>query len=67
MLTVENVCLFMHSIENETKQKIENKKVYYRSINVIIPGLSLEKNLCAMIFNLLQFKIHINLKSDGEN
>jgi Leucine-rich repeat (LRR) protein len=67
----ENKCLFMHSIEREVKRNVANGKYkFFKSINLIsndFHDLTVGYKYCEFTFELLQFKIHWNLKSDFEN
>jgi hypothetical protein len=62
-------CIFMHSLERTIQRNIDNKYVYYRSINLLTQDTNSiqEKDSCDLKLNLLQFKIHLNLKNDYEN
>jgi insulin-like growth factor-binding protein complex acid labile subunit len=59
-------CFFMHSIERVIRRNVSNKYIFYKSINLLT--LNSENDLdCELTFQFLQFKIHLNLKSDFEN
>jgi hypothetical protein len=59
-------CFFMHSIERVVRRNVSNKYIFYKSINLLT--LNSENDLdCELTFQFLQFKIHLNLKSDFEN
>jgi Leucine-rich repeat (LRR) protein len=59
-------CFFMHSIERVVRRNASNKYIFYKSINLLT--LNSENDLdCELTFQFLQFKIHLNLKSDFEN
>ena len=68
LMVTEYKCIFMHSIYRELKRSILNKYNFYKSINLITnASLIYDLNQCELTFHLLQFKIHLNLKSDYEN
>jgi hypothetical protein len=59
-------CFFMHSIERVVRRNVSNKYLFYKSINLLT--LKSENDLdCELTFQFLQFKIHLNLKTDFEN
>ena len=68
MMVSEFKCIFMHSLERTVQRNVDNKYVYYRSINLLTQNTNSyqEKNSCDLKLNLLQFKIHLNLKNDYE-
>jgi Leucine-rich repeat (LRR) protein len=69
MLVSEFKCIFMHSLERTIQRNVDNKYVYYRSINLLTQYTNSiqEKDTCDLKLTLLQFKIHLNLKNDYEN
>jgi Leucine-rich repeat (LRR) protein len=71
LLITEDQCMLI-KFKNEFKaeRSVENRYLFYRSLNLISPNFNYEKNqtfLCDLTFKLLQFRIHFNLKSDYEN
>ena len=69
-VVVANKCIFILSIERKVQRIVGNRFIFYKSINLITPDFSYDANTaakCELVFNLLQFKIHLNLKSDQEN
>ena len=58
-----NKCVFMFSVEREMQRNIMNKFLFFRSINLVAMDYLLS---CELTFHLLQFNIHLNLKSDAE-
>jgi Leucine-rich repeat (LRR) protein len=65
-----NNCIFMFAINRTIQRNIRDTYIYYRSLNLMSFGVSIEHNLsyfCNLTFNLIQFNIHFNLKSDYEN
>jgi hypothetical protein len=69
MMVSEFKCIFMHSLERTIQRNVDNKYVYYRSINLLIQDTNLiqERDSCDLKLGLLQFKIHLNLKNDDQN
>ena len=65
-LVVANKCVFMRSIERKVQRNIFNRFVFFRSLNLITFESNFEDE-CHLAFNLLQFKIHFNLRSDYQN
>ena len=60
----------MQSTERLMQRNIANRYVFYKSLNVITPHHFIWTNLtfeCNLIFHFLQFKFHLNLKTDEEN
>jgi Leucine-rich repeat (LRR) protein len=70
-IIVKNVCLFIQIFERNVQRNISNKLIYYKSLNLILNKsdllLSSSSSWCGITFHLLQFKIHLNLKTDYEN
>ena len=73
-IIVSNKCIFMISMDREIQRNISNKYIFYKSINLITHGINQFNDSsngidskCTFTFNMLQFKIHYNLKSDYEN
>ena len=68
MLVSEFKCIFMHSLERTIQRNVDNKYVYYRSINLLTQYTNSiqEKDSCDFKLNLLQSKIHLNLKNNYE-
>jgi len=68
MMVSEFKCIFMHSLERTVQRNVDNKYVYYRSINLLTQDTNSiqERDSCDLKLNLLQFKIHLNLKNDYE-
>ena len=64
-------CIFMHSIERIIQRNVSNIYIFYKSINLITQKYSKysieTRNYCEFTFELLQFKLHLNLKNDYEN
>ena len=62
-------CIFMHSIQRKVVRDISNKYVFYKSLNILDNSSNLNKddNYCDLRLQLLQFKVHLNLKLDYEN
>jgi hypothetical protein len=65
----ENKCIFMHSIERVIKRSVANGTYkFYKSINLISNDSHFyDEKLCELSLEFLQFKIHLNLKTDYEN
>ena len=66
----EYKCIFMHSIKRKVERSISNKYIFYRSLNILdYSSSNLEENehYCDLRLQLLQFKVHLNLKFDYEN
>ena len=59
-------CLFMHDLQRDLQRRIPNKYIFYKVINLITNNNQSELK-CDLIFQLFQFKIHFNLKTDYEN
>ena len=67
-LVTEFKCIFMNSFERIVLRNVADIYIFYRSINLITLNYSLEtKDYCEITFRLLQFNIHLNLKTDYEN
>ena len=60
-----NKCVFMHSIERLIQRQIMNKFVFYKSLNLLTVEQKVSIN-CELTFELLQFKIHFNLRTDED-
>jgi len=56
----------MHSIERVVRRNVSNKYVFYKSINLLTFNNETDLD-CELTFQFLQFKIHLNLKSDFQN
>ena len=64
----EYKCLFMHSIERKVQRNVGNRYKFFKSINLLTANSNLEnKSYCEFVFELFQFKIHLNLKTDYQN
>ena len=65
----ENKCIFMHSIERVIKRNVANGTYkFFKSINLISNDSHFyDQKLCELTLEFLQFKIHLNLKTDYEN
>jgi hypothetical protein len=65
----ENKCIFMHSIERAIKRSVANGTYkFFKSINLISNDSHFyDQKLCELTLEFLQFKIHLNLKTDYEN
>ena len=62
----KNKCLFERfGKERNSTRRIKNKYTFYKSINIITNN-QFELD-CDLIFQLFQFRIHLNLKTDYEN
>jgi Leucine-rich repeat (LRR) protein len=62
-------CIFMHSIKRKVERSISNKYNFYRSLNILEYSSNIKENehFCDLRLQLLQFKVHLNLKFDYEN
>jgi Leucine-rich repeat (LRR) protein len=71
LVVLENECMLVQ-FKNEFKaeRNVNTRYSFYRSLNLISPKFTFDKNqslLCDFTFELLQFRIHFNLKSDNDN
>ena len=61
----------MHELERDVQRNVSNKYIFFKSINIISDKFSFNaeslKFKCTLVFNLFQFKLHLNLMSDNEN
>ena len=64
-LVIANKCLFMNTLERTVQRNVGGKYLFYKSLNLITEANEL--NSCALTFHFLQFRIHLNLKTDNEN
>jgi Leucine-rich repeat (LRR) protein len=63
-------CLFMHNLQRDIQRNVSNKYIFFKSINLISLDFKINDSLdlkCDIMFNLFQFKIHYNLKTDYDN
>ena len=70
-MILENKCIFMHSMERVIKRNVANGTYnFYKSINLISSDSHLFEEIiggCGLTLEFLQFKIHLNLKTDYQN
>ena len=65
-------CYFVNHMTRSIQRNIDNKYVFFKSLNIITPwptvrlNQNTNKKWCQIIFNFLQFKIHLNLLTDTE-
>ena len=69
-VVVVHKCMFMLSIERLIRRNISNRFIFYKSINLMTSQSELDVMefvfMCELAFELIQFKIHLNLKSDKD-
>ena len=60
----------MHSIEIHLQRNLDNRYLFYKSFNLVTARSILSYNelplKCELTFRLLQFNIHLNLKTDSD-
>ena len=67
-VVVRSKCAIVNSVQRLIQRNISNRFIFYKSLNIITPPQSnIAAEMCEVTFLLLQFKIHLNLKTDEEN
>ena len=64
-----NAGIFVYSFERFVQRIISKRFVFYKSINMLVDDFWAEENVrkkCFQTFSLLQYKIHLNLKTDEQ-
>ena len=70
--TTFNMCVLIQSLKRRVVREIKRthaSRVFYKSVNLIVSGVLFGKPgengfWCELVFNFLQFNIHLNLKTD---
>ena len=63
-MTNEYKCIFAHAMQRDVQRVIKKRFSFFKSINLITQT---NRDECELKLHLLQFKIHLNLKTDEEN
>ena len=61
-----NKCVFVQSTERIIQRTISNQFIFYKAVNLITEERNFSVSSCELTFHLLQFMVHLNLRTDEE-
>ena len=65
-VVTKHKCVFMHSITRQIQRNVADKLIFFKSFNLITQEYSSILTRYDLKCMLLQFKVHLNLKTDQD-